>query len=74
MQFGASGEQIKKDLEANGLAIPCKQSKGLVEAIEVAKSIAQPGGLFPFSCCSKMFRDFQVFDCFDVWIQGMPFC
>lgn len=60
--FGASGEQIKKDLEANGLAIPCKQSKGLVEAIEVAKSIAQPGDAILLSPGCASFDEFRNFE------------
>ena len=43
LQFGASGEQIKKDLEEGGIAIPCVQSKGLMEAIKTAEGFALKG-------------------------------
>ncbi|KAI5070143.1 hypothetical protein GOP47_0014486 [Adiantum capillus-veneris] len=60
--FGASGEQIKKDLEANGLAIPCKQSKGLVEAVRVARGIAQPGDAVVLSPGCASFDEFLNFE------------
>ncbi|MCO5608957.1 hypothetical protein L7F22_063175 [Adiantum nelumboides] len=60
--FGAFGERIKKDLEANGLVIPCKQSKGLKEAVQVAKSIAQPGDAVVLSPACASYDEFHNFE------------
>lgn len=60
--FGASAEQIKKDLEEEGLAIPCNQSKGLVEAVELAKSFVQHGDAIVLSPGCASFDEFHNFE------------
>lgn len=60
--FGASAEQIKKDLEEEGLTIPCNQSKGLVEAVELAKSFVQHGDAIVLSPGCASFDEFHNFE------------
>eukprot|EP00250_Pteridium_aquilinum_P004216 c14444_g1_i1 orf=1233-1997(+) len=60
--FGASGEQIKRDLEANGLTIPCKQSKGLAEAVGMARNAARSGDAILLSPGCASFDEFRNFE------------
>ncbi|KAH7432546.1 hypothetical protein KP509_07G027400 [Ceratopteris richardii] len=62
VSFGAFGGKIKKDLETNGLAIPCFQTTSLVEAVEVAKTIAQPGDAILLSPACASFDGFSNFE------------
>lgn len=60
--FGTAGEKIKKELAEGSLLIPCIQSKGLVEAVKLARHFAEYGDAIVLSPGCASFDEFRNFE------------
>jgi len=67
--FGASGPTIEEELRTAGLDIPCKCVEHLADAVQLARSLSEPGDAVLLSPGCASFDEFKNFE-----HRGQVFC